>query len=376
MRFGEFDWKLASPGKGALSALLFAMKYLVVPFALIYTAAMALQNADGMERMVSLLQEMQGLVLMFGVAIIILGFFRGAYPKGSYSRFSFGLTISVLAIIYALSLLLGGRLEDAFSREFFELDLDLLFVLYFIPAIVTVLMQLGEFVDHRGPWLVGIGKAVPEEREDPEKHLWYHDFRLRYGSLYQGLKRSRAALVGFVIIPLMVIVIMKAGLSSLDVDQIDPMIDSLDGIASAMVLLGLPIAIISFPKGFYPRGSLSRMLPAVTVVLLILYWIWKLGMEGRFVFDEVDGFSLSMDYTGLLYLIMAGTALWIVYYILEMIVYRKEWSEGGFQKDLDRRRRRTKEEVQITPVQTPPQPAMEASEMTAQENMADQDSSP
>lgn len=334
MNLGEFDRRYFVARGGAVSAVGCALKYLVAPLMLMMVTMDVLERSDGPAEISNILTELRTLVLVFGTSLTVLGFFRGSYPKGSYSRLTFGSTISVLAIAYVYSLLLGGRVERAIADEFFDVDLYLLFTLYFFPAIMTVLMQLGEFMDHRPLWLVRVGKAPALEKEALEGHRFYHDFRPRYGSLFNGLKLARGNLVGFVIIPLAVIILLKAGLSSLDVEQIDAMLTDLDRIAASALYIGLPIAALAFFKGFYPRGSCSRCLPALVMVLLAMYWIWTLGMEGRFVLDSIEDLSISLDYSRLLLLVIAGTGLWSVYYVLELILYRPEWREGGFGKDL------------------------------------------
>ncbi len=339
MNLGEFDKKNFSLVKGGLTATAHALKYLAIPYVLLAVGLMVLQGEDGPQRVADLLREMQTLVLIFGIVLTVLGFFKGAYPKGSYSRFLFGITASVLVIVYVYSLLLNGRTQDVISREAFEVDLNSIFVLYFFPALLAVLMQFGEFADHRRPWLEKEGKLAPLPKELPEDHRIYHDFRLRYGSLFNGLKLGRSTLTGFVVIPLIVIILMKAGFSSLDMEEVDSMLSNLDDIASYMVMLGVPMAVLAFFKGFYPKGSLSRFLPALAMVLLTLYWIWVLGLEGRFVFDSIEEISINLDYAKLLMLIMVGTALWIVYYVLELILYRPEWRSNGFPKDLREERK-------------------------------------
>jgi hypothetical protein len=79
------------------------------------------------------------------------------------------------------------------------------------------------------------------------------------------------------------------------------------------------------------------------MVLITLYWIWVLGLEGRFVFDSIEEISLVLDYSKLLMLIMVGTALWIVYYVLELLLHRPEWKAAGFPKDLREERKARKE---------------------------------
>jgi hypothetical protein len=108
----------------------------------------------------------------------------------------------------------------------------------------------------------------------------------------------------------------------------------LDDISAHMVMLGIPMAALSFFKGFYPKGSFSRLIPAVAMVMITLYWIWVIGLGGKFVFDSVEEISINLDFSRLLMLVMVGTGLWIVYYVLELVLYRPEWKAGGFPKDL------------------------------------------
>jgi hypothetical protein len=352
MNIGEFDKKHFSPVNGLITATVYALKYLAVPYILFTVGLMVLAGQDGPQRVADLLTELQTLVLIFGIFLTVLGFFKGSYPKGSYSRFLFGITASVLVIVYVFSLLLNGRTEDVISREAFELDLYLIFVLFFFPALLSVLMQFGEFADHRRPFLEKEGRIAPKEREDPKDHRFYHDFRVRYGSLYNGLRLARSTLIGFVIIPLIVIILLKAGLSSLNVEEVDSMLSNLDDIFNYMVMLGVPLAALAFFKGFYPKGSFSRFIPALIMVLITLYWIWVIGLGGRFVFDSIEEITINLDYSKLLLLVMVGTALWIVYYVLELILYRPEWKEGGFQKDLHRARKK-KPKPEVTPLVDP-----------------------
>lgn len=343
LNIGEFDKKHFSPVKGAFGAVGNALKYLVIPYILFAVGMMVLVRQEGPERVGDLLGDLQTMVLIFGIVLTVLGFFKGAYPKGSYSRFLFGLTAAVLVIVYVFSLLLNGRTEDVISREAFELDLYSIFALYFFPALLAVLMQFGEFADHRRPFLEKEGTIEAKPAEEPGDHRFYHDFRLRYGSLFNGLKLARSTLIGFVIIPLMVIILMKAGFSSLNVEEVDSMMSNLDDISSFMVMLGVPMAALAFFKGFYPKGSVSRFVPAVTMVLITLYWIWVIGLGGKFVFDSIEEISINLDFSKLLLLLMVGTGLWIVYYVLELLLYRPDWKAAGFPRDLREERKVRKE---------------------------------
>jgi hypothetical protein len=146
-----------------------------------------------------------------------------------------------------------------------------------------------------------------------------------------------------VIIPLIIIILIKAGFSSLNVEEVDTMMSNLDDSSAYMVMLGVPMAALAFLNGFYPKGSVSRFVPAVVMVLITLYWIWVIGLGGKFVFDSIEEISISLDFSKLLLLLMVGTALWIVYYVLELLLYRPEWKDAGFPKDLPEERKARKE---------------------------------
>jgi len=333
MNFGEYDWKFVKLGDGLKSVTLHALKYLVLPLLIVtilYAMTSQIEDASGFS---DLFLQMRALVLLFGITLAALGFFKGAYPKGTYARLTFALAIAILAIFYAWSLLLDGRLQTEIADKMFELDIEQLFLLYLIGALFSLFMQLGEFIDHRRAWWERGKQVEPREKEDIKDHRWHHDFRLRYGSLSNGLKLSKSALFKYTIIPLAVIILIKAGLSSLEIDEIDDLVQSLDDVYYSALLLGIAIAALSFFKGFYPKGSFSRFIPAMAVVLLSMYWTWIVGLEGVFMMEGADVLTFTLDYTGILLLMVCATGLWGVYYAVELWVYRREWKEGGFKKD-------------------------------------------
>ncbi|HPD09090.1 MAG TPA: hypothetical protein PKZ73_04690, partial [Methanomassiliicoccales archaeon] len=100
MNAGEFSWRNATKGKGALAAVKGALKYLVVPLFLVMLGLAVVTNEDGPQAIADILVEMRSIVLVLGVVLTVLSFFHGAYPKGTYSRLTFGLAISVLVIVY------------------------------------------------------------------------------------------------------------------------------------------------------------------------------------------------------------------------------------------------------------------------------------
>jgi hypothetical protein len=90
------------------------------------------------------------------------------------------------------------------------------------------------------------------------------------------------------------------------------------------LLIGIPIAILSFFRGFYPKGSISRFTFGAIVVVLACLWIWSVTRGGALAL-EFDQFGLSISFTGLVLLFILAAALKGVYYLAEMFSYRREW---------------------------------------------------
>ncbi len=213
---------------------------------------MALQGQDGPQRVADLLREMQTVVLIFGIVLTVLGFFKGAYPKGSYSRFLFGITASVLVIVYVYSLLLNGRTQMSSPgrlRAGPQLHLRPLL----LPALLAVLMQFGEFADHRRPgWRRRVSSCHCPRRSPGTTASTTTSAcgTARFTTAEAGPEHSNR----FRGHPLIVIILMKAGFSSLNVEEVDSMMSNLDDIAAYMVMLGVPLAFLAFFKGSTPRA--------------------------------------------------------------------------------------------------------------------------
>ncbi len=98
----------------------------------------------------------------------------------------------------------------------------------------------------------------------------------------------------------------------------------LEEVMNIVVIFGIPIAVLSFFRGFYPRGSISRFIFGTIVVVLVCLWIWFVTRGGNLVL-EFDQFGLSISFTGLVLLFILAASLKGLYYLAELLSYRKEW---------------------------------------------------
>ncbi len=66
-----------------------------------------------------------------------------------------------------------------------------------------------------------------------------------------------------------------------------------------LLILGiLCITILSFFRGFYPKGSISRFTFGAIITVLICLWIWMVTMGGNLIL-EFEQFGVTLNFTGL-----------------------------------------------------------------------------
>ena len=141
---------------------------------------------------------------------------------------------------------------------------------------------------------------------------------------------ARGAMLRFVIVPVAIVIIVQSLISSMGNAMTDQLTNTLASTMTLLFLVGIPIAILSFFKGFYPKGSVSRMGFSMVIVALLDLWIWYATLQGRFQAD-LGNIQVNVDYQPYILLLILGVSLWALYYLVEMISYRKDWIAQGFQ---------------------------------------------
>jgi hypothetical protein len=197
---------------------------------------------------------------------------------------------------------------------------------------------IGEWVDSRWAWrkrkaeIDGV-PYVPRkklEQEDPKEHRALQDFRFRYGRLTKGISMARGALLKYVLLPIAMLIVLKAVISEFDTTVTDNLSGLLGTTMTLLLFVGIPIAVLSFFKGFYPKGSFSRMSFSIGIVALLDLWIWFATLQGRFQAD-MGNVHVDINYQPYVILIILGVSLWAIYYVVELVSYRKDWIAQNFE---------------------------------------------
>jgi hypothetical protein len=126
------------------------------------------------------------------------------------------------------------------------------------------------------------------------------------------------------------VIVLKAVISSFDTTVTDSLSGLLGTTMALLFFVGIPIAVLSFFKGFYPKGSFSRMSFSIAIVALLDLWIWFATLQGRFQAD-MGNVRIDINYQPYVLLIILGVSLWAIYYVVELVSYRKDWIAQDFE---------------------------------------------
>ena len=353
----EFKLELGSLEGALRSAALAVVQFIIVPLVIFILIGSVLTSFSptSVKHLAQLMEDYKFYIIVFGAALSVLAALKGFYPKGSISRLTFDMAMIPFYALLVWSFDMGGKMAPAFSAAGFPFKLDLVLWLITLFIVFKSLYKLAEFIDFRRPFLQGLARTYPGIRaplprptEDPKAHRFWQDFRPRYGRFLAGMTEADKALLKFVIFPLLMIIILGAVIQSTQ-GMLESMTgraggnaDGLFGLGSAtldrlstlLLFIGLPIAGISFFKGFYPKGSVSRLTFALIIVALICAWIFFAALGGH-ISVSMDVLSsaihFSLNFEPLLWLFILGAALWGIYWAVEAFIYRKDWKQNGFQ---------------------------------------------
>ena len=332
----DFNPRIGKIGDGTKLALRAYILFLIVP-AVILTlisgtvGGMDIQNSSGLA---SALNQVLDAVILFGIIIVILSFFRGFYPKGTFARALIGLFVTVAILMMLQAAFLNGGLERAFLNSGAVVDLGPVLFALLLYASVGFIGVLAELLDNRRGWAKSIGKKVKPLAQDKNPGP-LTDFRLRYAKFVKGTKESKKNIRKYVIWPTIILVIAIAALKTFNNSTLNQALPALLGLFAALLAFALPVIVLQFFRGAYPRGSLPRLAFGLVAVAFIALWynmFWG-GFYHAFVdaiispeIETYIGHYLSILSSLISILILIPAVLKAIWYTLEFFLHRREWA--------------------------------------------------
>ena len=352
----EFKLELGSLKPAITSAAFAVVKFIIMPLLLLILIVSVLNSfsSASVKHLAQVIGDYKTYIVVFGAALTVLAALKGYYPKGSLSRLTFDLAMVPFYLLLVWSFDMGGRMGSAFTDAGFPFRLDLVLWLFSLFIVFKSLYKLAEFIDFRRPFLESLARTYsgvkappPRPVEDPQTHRLWQDFRPRYGRFLTGMAEADKALLQYVIFPLLIIILLGAviqstqgmleGMSGTAGSNANGLFGlgsaTLDRLSMLLLFIGLPVAVLSFFKGFYPKGSVSRLTFALIIVALICAWIFIAALGGH-ITVAMDVMStnihFNLNYEPLLWLFIFASALWGIYWAVEAYIYRKDWKKNGF----------------------------------------------
>ncbi|NYT12016.1 MAG: hypothetical protein GKC03_05620 [Methanomassiliicoccales archaeon] len=150
---GDFALENGKVSKGIIGAILAAVKYLVIPVLIVsIILAMLSDFAEGYLP----LEELEAIrlsLIVFALPVIALAFFVGFYPKGSYSRMTFGIIYVASICLWLWLAAQGGKIDASIEFVGLALDFTVLLLLFIFAASLKSLFYIAEAPSYREEFL-------------------------------------------------------------------------------------------------------------------------------------------------------------------------------------------------------------------------------
>lgn len=320
-------------GAARALALFLALPLIVVVLGTALLGAMDSPLAAGLEE---LLGKEGGSLVVWGLAVMALSFVTAFYPRGSLGRLLFGLARALFVGLYLWAILLGGELEWFIRSQGLPLSLGPIWALLTVFIVFLGLFRIGEYADHRRAFLVSILRALPRPPERG-RHDALADFRPRYGRCISGVREARKAAGRYWVWPSVLIMVTGSALIALadtmQMGHMELLSQELERAMAIILWLALPLLLLTFLRGFYPKGSWSRLCFGWAAAILLAIWIWSVTDGGQLFSSlvvEDMSIGVDLDASGLMLVFMALEMLWGLFFTVEFISYRKGWMLNGY----------------------------------------------
>lgn len=202
-----------------------------------------------------------------------------------------------------------------------------------------------------------------------------NEFSLKEGRLRGGILSAIGAAFGYLVVPVVLFSFVYAALTQLASGPDVSGLSTIEEMRNAALLLGLPIIVLVFFRGYYFKGTYSRLVFALVTTAFAAVWIWFVLHEGKFMIS-VEGASLGADVSAIVLLFVIAAIIGGLYYVAEYLSYRKEYLQkrsGGGQPPSEQAKE-SPEEKKPTPQPEVAEAAEQAVQKEAEEPIVNKDS--
>jgi hypothetical protein len=337
----DFNLALGKLSRGLKGARKDVLRFVTLPEILILLAIGMLKSLQEAALIIDILKAWALSVMLFGLLVAFVAFWRAYYPPGSWSRLAMGLLLMPMMGLYILALGLGGEFNEDMKQMGVFLYMPGIQMLLAILVIFVGFRQVAEFGDHHHSWLVACGKkARPIKPIAAMSRI--QEFRPRFGSRHNGAVWAGKGMVRYVfytsfVIIFIITLIDSAVFARVGLD-LSPLANGLSQAFLGLILIAIPLAAFRALYGFYPSGSTSKLAAGYLMGATGASYTFT-AFHGGSIMLASKGPSLSaglyIDFGFVVVLFSIGWIIWGVFVTIEYLGYRKAWVANGYAYPAD-----------------------------------------
>jgi hypothetical protein len=320
--------------KGAKRALLF---YVVIPEVIIMLIVGLLRALEVPSTEYGILGTWAIIVLVFGLLIAFISFWRSLFPPGSYGRLAAGMALVPGIAIYFLALGMQGGFYEALKQMGIILYMPGVQMLIVIFILLVGFRQIAEFADARREWQAALGNEVRPYGEI-ERMTRLQEFRIRFANKHDGVVWAGKGMVRYVFYTSFVIIFLISLIDSAVYigtgSQLQAFSTTLSRMFAGLVLIAVPLAASRAFYGLYPQGSTSKLAAGYVMCAIGALYTYS-SFRGGSMTMVSEGQTLvagvAIDFTFIVILFTIGWAIWATTVTTEYFAHREAWVANGYR---------------------------------------------
>jgi hypothetical protein len=239
---------------------------------------------------VAAMQQLRLYVIAVGVPLSLVAGLWAYHLRHTKARLYFGVIGSLLLVVYGYMLFLSGPFAEALGALGWRFPPLIAFGIVAYRAARTALRFVRdyEFFNEQAK-----KKVAKQENIAPFKPtLGKGEFTLKIGKLTPAASSAEKYIKSTITRPAFWLLFIVWFLSIFGFGNVSPenkFLDVLAGMAALFLLVGIPLTVLAFFKGFYPKGSMSRGLCDLVnsiLFILLIYWIFVASGLPKFITDN------------------------------------------------------------------------------------------
>ena len=176
---------------------------------------------------------------------------------------------------------------------------------------------------------VVVGKSSPSEGPDVEPPVssLRTEFGLEHASFVEARKSIIKGYVMMVLAPTILLLVMISLLSAQGTAGAGSLIRSMEYMLTVVAVMGIPVLIVFWANGLYPKGSYGRFISYLVLASLLVVWLVYLLLKSNLQ-NALADFGAALQLNKVLVLVCLTAAFAFGQAVSEFLDNRKTWMKS------------------------------------------------